>query len=179
MKKIIKPIFILIFISIFQSCQTLPNKGIINEQLQNLQELGTSEYKLSKVIIAEDNQWYSIGDRKVVITMKASVKAGVDFSEIKIININNDEKSISLSLPKSKIILLDIKPNDIKYNFLKTTLARSEFTNKELNEIQVLGEKSIKDKISELNILEDANKNAKLFLTNWLKLSGFNKIKFS
>lgn len=172
-------IIVILSILFVQSCQTLPNKGVINEQLQNLQELGTSEYKLSKVIIAEDDQWYTIGDRKVVITMKASVKAGIDFSKIKIINIDNLKKSILLTLPKSKIILLDIKPNDIKYNFLKTTLARSKFTNQELNEIQKLGEKSIRKKISELNILEDANKNAELFLTNWLKLSGFNKIKFS
>jgi len=127
-------------------------KGDIEEQLRDLQELGTSEYVLNKIIIAEDNQWYTIGDRKVVITMTASLKAGVDFSEIKLIEIDNESKIISLKVPNSKIILLDIKPEDIKYDFVKVSSTRSEFSNKELNDIQILGEKNIKEKIKELNI---------------------------
>lgn len=148
----------------------------IEEQIKNLQEFGTSEYVLSKIIIAEDNQWYTIGDRKVIITMKASVVAGIDFSKIEIENVNNN--SISLKLPKPKIILLDIKPEDIEYNFFDISSTRSAFTNKELNDIQILGEKSIKGKIEDLKILDEANKNANLFLNKWLKSIGFKKINF-
>lgn len=153
-------------------------KGEIEEQLRDLQELGTSEYVLNKIIIAEDNQWYTIGDRKVVITMTASLKAGVDFSEIKLVEIDNESKIITLQVPNSKIILLDIKPEDIKYDFVKVSSTRSEFSNKELNDIQILGEKNIQEKIKELNILKDADKNAQLFLKNWLNSMGFNQIKF-
>jgi len=167
---------ILFFFFILIGCKPSINKEEIEEQMKNLQEFGTSEYVLSKIIIAEDNQWYTIGDRKVIITMKASVIAGVDFSKIEIKNISNN--SISLKLPKSKIILLDIKPEDIEYNFFKVSLTRSEFTNKELNDIQILGEKSIKGKIKDLKILNEAAKNANLFLTNWLKTIGFEKINF-
>ena len=172
----INPITIfLIFIII--SCKPTINKEGIEEQMRSLQEFGTSEYVLSKIIIAEDNQWYTLGDRKVIITMKASVIAGIDFSKIEIKNITNN--SISLKIPKSKIILLDIKPEDIEYNFFKVSSTRSDFTNKELNDIQILGEKSIKGKIEDLKILDEADKNANLFLTNWLKNIGFKKINFS
>jgi hypothetical protein len=153
-------------------------KGDIEQQLKDLQELGTSEYVLNKIIIAEDDQWYTVGDRKVVITMTATVKAGVDFSEIELIEIDKESKLIKLQIPKSKIILLDIKPEDIKYDFVKISSTRFEFSNKELNDIQILGEKSIKEKIKDLNILEDSDKNAQLFLKNWLNSMGFNQVKF-
>jgi hypothetical protein len=55
---------------------------------------------------------------------------------------------------------------------------RSEFSNKELNDIQVLGEKDILEKIKDLGILEEAEKNAKLFLDNWVKLLGFEDIYY-
>lgn len=73
----------LVFCLALLSCDTEElKKGEIEEQLRDLQELGTSEYVLNKIIIAEDNQWYSIGDRKVVISMTASLKAGVDFLKL-------------------------------------------------------------------------------------------------
>lgn len=168
----------LLCLFVFFNCEDVPNKQKIEKQIQNLQELGTSEYILNKIIIAEDNQWYTIGDKKVIITMKASLKAGVDFSKIKIQNIDN-KNSITLKMPKSKIILLDIKPEDIKYNFFKVSLTRANFSNKELNDIQILGEKNIRKKISDLEILKEANENAKLFLKNWLQSFGFKKINFT
>lgn len=168
---------ILMLLLLISGCNSSINKEEIEEQMKSLQEFGTSEYVLSKIIIAEDDQWYTIGDRKVIITMKASIIAGIDFSKIEIENMNNNE--ITLKLPKSKIILLDIKPEDIEYNFFKVSLTRSDFTNKELNDIQILGEKSIKGKIDDLKILNEADKNANLFLTNWLKSIGFKKINFS
>jgi hypothetical protein len=167
----------ILFFFILIGCKPPIDKEGLEEQMKSLQEFGTSEYVLSKIIIAEDNQWYTVGERKVIITMKASVIAGIDFSKIEIKNISNN--SISLKLPKAKIILLDIKPDDIEYNFFKVSLTRSAFTNKELNDIQILGEKSITGKIEDLKILDEAGKNANLFLTNWLKNIGFTKINFS
>ncbi|WP_339626756.1 DUF4230 domain-containing protein [uncultured Winogradskyella sp.] len=171
-------LLLLLFCLTFINCESKLNKGLVEAQLKDLQELGTSEYTLNKIIIAEDNQWYTIGDRKAVITMTASLKSGIDFSDIKIIDMNTEEKSITLQLPSSKIILLDINPDDIKYDFIKISSTRSKFSNKELNDIQILGEKSVREKIKDLGILEDADKNAKLFLTNWLNSMGLNQIKF-
>lgn len=177
MKQKLKLLFLLSCLT-FINCESKLNKGIIEAQLKDLQELGTSEYTLNKIIIAEDKQWYTIGDRKAVITMTASLKSGIDFSDIKITDMNTEEKSITLQLPSPKIILLDISPDDIKYDFIKISSTRSKFSNKELNDIQILGEKSVREKIKDLGILEDADKNAKLFLINWLKSMGINQIKF-
>lgn len=39
-----------------------------------------------------------------------------------------------------------------------------------------MGEKSIKDKISEMKLEEEAAKKSRKFLENWLRMSGFNEI---
>ena len=96
-------LLLLLFCLTFINCESKLNKGLVEAQLKDLQELGTSEYTLNKIIIAEDNQWYTIGDRKAVITMTASLKSGIDFSDIKITDMNTEEKSITLQLPKSSL----------------------------------------------------------------------------
>lgn len=41
-------------------------------------ELGTVEYTITKVVKADDNaDWYKFGDRKILFTVKATMKAGI------------------------------------------------------------------------------------------------------
>jgi hypothetical protein len=61
---------------------------------------------------------------------------------------------------------------------LKASFARSEFTNDELNQIQIMGEEDIRKKIDELGILKEATKNSKSFLKNWFKLLGFKTVNY-
>ncbi len=168
-----------IVLMLMLSCSSTPDKVTVENRLRNMQELGTTEYVLSKIIVAEDKQWYAVGEKQVIISMKASLKAGIDMSKIKVVDVNRLSNTIVLDLPKSKIILLDINPEDIKYEFVNVAFSRYNFTNEELNEIEVLGEKNIRQKIAELNILTDADNNAKNFLLNWLKSIGFKQIKFT
>jgi hypothetical protein len=149
----------------------------LKSQLSNLKQLGTLEYDLSKILIVDDSQWYSIGERKALISLKANLVAGIDFEKIEILNFK-ENKYIRIRLPEPEIILLNIPPDKIEFSVLKTSYMRSEFSNKELNDIQVLGEKDILEKIKDLGILEEAEKNAKLFLDNWVKLLGFEDIYY-
>jgi len=168
-----------ILILILSSCGNKEmSKGEVQARLKNLQELGTVEYTLSKVLSVDDNQWYSAGDRKVLMSMKADLKAGVDFSKIVVANLDHSNKSIELKMPPAKIILLDIQPDKIKYELINVSATRADFTNDELNQIQILGEKDIESKLEELGILKEADKNAKLFIKSWLKMMGFETVNF-
>lgn len=173
---------IFIFISallLLSSCEPEGmSKGDVQARLKNLQELGTVEYTLSKVLAVDDNQWYSAGDRKVLMSMKADLKAGVDFSKIEVTSIDKSEKTIELKMPPAKVILLDIQPDKIKYELIHVSATRGDFTNDELNQIQILGEEDINSKLEELGILKEADKNAKLFITSWLKMMGFATVNF-
>tara|TARA_B100001287_G_C22686402_1_gene533936 strand:- start:8091 stop:8636 length:546 start_codon:yes stop_codon:yes gene_type:complete len=148
---------------------------IIKQRLAELNQLGTVEYDLSKVLILDDDYWLTIGERKALITAKANLIAGIDFKKIEILDFE-PKSHIKVKLPKPKIILLNIPPEKIEFSVLKSSYLRSEFSNEELNEIQVLGEKDIRKKINDLGILDQASENGKIFLESWLKLLGFKTI---
>ena len=55
----------------------------------------------------DDNDWYTIGDRKALINLKAYLVAGIDFQKIEVTDFEPDN-FIKLSMPKAEIILLNI-----------------------------------------------------------------------
>lgn len=147
----------------------------IKKSLEELSSLGTVEYDLSKLLIVDDEQWFAIGERKAIINLKANIVAGVDFKKIKIKNIK--KKDITILMPDAEIIYLNIPPDKINFAVLKSSFLRDDFSNNELNKIQILGEKDIKKKIKQLGILKEASKNATELVKNWLKMVGFEKIE--
>jgi len=174
-----QPFLVTLVLLIFFSCSKEElTESIIKQRLAEINQLGTVEYDLSKVLIVDDEQWYTYGERKALINIEANVVAGIDFKKIEVTNLvpNN---SIDLKLPDPEIILLNIPPSKIRFSVLKASFARSEFTNDELNQIQIMGEKDIRKKIDELGILKEATKNSKSFLKNWFKLLGFKTVNYS
>ena len=79
-------------------------------------------------------------------------------------------------MPLGKIISLNIPPDEIKVLFSETALLRNNFSNKEINTIEIMGEKDIKLKIKDIGIELEAAKNAKNFLDKWLRMSGFKEV---
>jgi len=65
-------------IVLFTSCsQTLEEK--MNHKFSALKEtaeLGTVEYTIKKIIKANDETFYSVGDRKILMSCRATMKAG-------------------------------------------------------------------------------------------------------
>mgnify|MGYP006935506638 CR=1 FL=1 len=163
----------------FISCtkeKNLPNEDQILNKVSEMSTLGTVEYNLTKIIQVDDKQWYSIGPRKILLGCKAYVKAGIDFRQIKIVEINDSLKSIKVEIPEPKILIVSIPPNEIKVINTNIGMFRGNFTNLELNDIQKQAEEDINNKIQDLNILFDAKKNGKLFLQNFFRNLGFQRI---
>ena len=186
MKKIIL-FFIIFFISIFfQACNKIDevlhediDQSEIEERMKNLSTLGTVEYSFTKTIKSSDEQFYTIGARQILMSCKAYVKAGVNFEKISISKIDKTNKSIELLLPKAEIILLNIPAEEIKIELETTGMLRSKFSNDEIQKIQVLAEKDIKNKVNDLDILSKAESNASIFLDKWIRSFGFNSVKIS
>jgi len=164
------------------SCQMGENYGKLKEQankISTLSELGTVEYVISKIVKADDNaNWYKYGDRKILFTCKASLKAGIDLSNLNDndIKTNFSEKSISVILPKAKLLSINIRPDDVNLIYEKVSLTRSSFTNKDRDMIMAQGEKDIWEGAEGFGILKDAEGNAKSFLEALLKQAGYEKI---
>lgn len=148
-------------------------------QLTELSELGTVEYTVKKAVMAKgDTAWYKIGDRKVIYTIEASLKAGVDMSNFSLesIKINEEHKTVEVTLPHAKLLVLNIKPESEKKEWEKVGLLRSNFTAEERNLVLREGEKSIREDVKKLGILEDAEKNARSFFQSLFKSMGYQSV---
>ena len=101
-------LLVLVSSILLSSCNNNPNVSpdVITEnkingnkvvnQMKNLSSLGTVEYSFSKIIATSDDQWFSLGDRKILMTCKAYLKAGVDFGKITVPFIDADKKAIEV-----------------------------------------------------------------------------------
>src|SRR5512139_157583 len=114
----------------------------MNEVLafKEMSELATVEYIVTKIVKAEDNQtWYKFGDRKILMSCEASIKAGIDFSKINEGDVTIEGKSISLVLPKAHFISMNIKPEDVRVEYVETGLFRDDFTTAERDALLAQG----------------------------------------
>ncbi len=167
--------FILLLATIF-SCK---KENKINEvfAIREMSELATVEYLVTKIIKASDDQtWYKIGDRKILMSCEASIKAGIDLSSIKEDNVTIEGKSISLVLPKAHLISVNIKPENIKVEYQETGLFRSDFSVAEKDALMTQGEKQIRGSVDSLGVIQTAETNATLFISNYLKQLGYHRI---
>lgn len=143
-------------------------------------ELGTVEYTVRQIIRNSDESWKLFGDRKVLFSVKAKVKAGIDMDKMKDDDVRVRGKSIKMTLPEPKIVALNIKPDDVKLEYSKVSALRSEYSQKEYDEILKAGEKSIRNDAALRNsIIADAEENAREFFEVLLRGSGFTDINIS
>jgi hypothetical protein len=155
---------------------TPPPAGIITA-MQQMQDLATAEYTITKVVKANDNQtWFKIGDRKILITCEATVKAGIDFAEMDTRYVSKNGKSISIQLPPPKIVTVNIPPEKIRVAFQDIGFFRSQFSIAEQTDLMQQAEKQIVAKAASLGILEDAKNNTRTWLLGYLSALGFEQI---
>lgn len=148
-------------------------------ELTEMNELGTVEYKVTKVIKASDDaKWYQFGDRKILFQCTAILKAGVDLNKFdpSKIKVNEEEKSIMLTLPKAELLSFNLPPESAKMVYEKVAITRFDFSARERNLLLQQGEKEILDNVSTLGILQDAEKNAAAFFKSLLSQMGFESI---
>ena len=163
---------------IMAGCQDDSNK---KEQdilaLKEINELVTVEYVVNKIIKASDDKtWYKVGDRKILMTCEATLKAGIDFSAITAEHIRVSNKQVTLTLPHATLFSVSIKPEDIKVAYEETGAFRSSFTNRERDMLAAQAQKQIKDSADSLGVLQTAEANASLFTSNFLRNMGYEKV---
>lgn len=146
-------------------------------EIRQIGTLSTTEYTLGKIVKLDDEgEWYTFGDRKMLISCKAKVKAGVDLSKIKDEDIKINGKKIEISLPAAEITSFDMDPKLMKTEMVEVTGFRFQFTQEETNAILKKGETAIRKEMKDLNILNDAEKNATIFIKDFYKQLGFEEV---
>lgn len=181
-KKLMVQILVSIcFFALFSCKQDISYKQMEEQvgKITSLTELGTVEYVVTKIVKANDNAtWYKFGDRKILFSCKAILKAGIDLSKLEDSDIkaNIEKKSISITLPEAELLSVNLKPENIKLIYEKTSITRSSFSNKERDAVLAQGEADILKSVPDMGIFDDAENNAKLFLEAFFKQAGFTDV---
>jgi hypothetical protein len=168
-------IFLLLLLLV--SCKSRETK--MNEvfALKEMSELATVEYTVTKIVKANDDKtWYKLGDRKILMSCSARIKAGIDLSVITESNVHIDGKKIDLILPSAHIISFNMKPEDIHVEYQETGLFRDQFSSEERDILMRQGETQIRNSTEALGVLQTAETNASLFMSNYLKSLGYERI---
>ena len=146
--------------------------GVVTE----MSELGTVEYTIAKIIKASDTKFYTIGDRKILFSCRATMKAGIDMAEFSKKDVKIKGKEITITLPQPKVLAFNMPPEQAKLEYEKVGALRFDFTAEDRNNLLRQGEEAILADAANLGILEDAKKNAKMFFEALLAQAGFEEI---
>ena len=146
-------------------------------EVKNIGMLSTTEYTVGKIVqLSDKGEWYTWGDRKILMSCKARIKAGINMSAIRDGDIVANGKRIEITLPAPEIVSFEMDPDEIRTEMVDVNGFRAPFTQAEKNKIMQLGEQSIRKDMTALNILNDAEKNAKAFLNDFYTELGFEEV---
>lgn len=146
-------------------------------EIRSIGTLSTTEYTLGKVIHWNDEgEWYAYGDRRILLSCKARVKAGVNLNAIKESDIAVDGKKITIQLPPPEIVSFEMDPDLVRTEMTDVNGFRSDFSQVDKSKVLQKGEESIRKDLKKLNILDEAEQNAKIFIVDFYKNLGFEQV---
>ncbi len=182
LKNVIWPMILLAAV-LLSSCNKEEKESAWQQRIRQVSELGTVQYTVQKVVSNSDETWQIFGNRKILFSFKAVIKAGIDMDKFdtESVRISVDKKhktkSISLVLPLPEVLSYNISPDDVKVVYHQVSFLRTEYSVEELNAIEAKGELELKeDKELTDMILKDARQNAAIFMEMLLRENGFTNV---
>lgn len=149
-------------------------------QIQQLQRLETVRFSMDKIISGEHQNPYLpkflVGDR-LLLVVHGEVIAGVDLSQLEPQNVSLHDRSISLRLPKSQILLTRIDNSRTRVYSRDTGLFSSPDPNLE-SQVRQEAERELQEAALQDNILKTADDNARTTLSALLRSLGFANVEF-
>lgn len=141
-------------------------------------ELGTVEYTITKLIMANDDAFYKYGERKIIFSCSTTMKAGIDLKDFnkEDVEISKDGKTVVVNLPHPKVLSFNMAAEDIKLEYAKVSGMRTGFNTDERNDLLKQGEKAILEDAPNLGIFEDAKENATEFFKALLAQCGYETV---
>ena len=172
-------LFFLLLIGLITSCSEEtkdPPKADVYE-VKNIGLLSTSEYTIGKIIkLSDPPEWYKVGDRKILMSCKAKIKAGVDLKKIKDGDITVQGNTITIVLPPAEYTSFTMDPKLTHTEMESVSGLRQGFTQQEKFHYMKQAEKAIKRDMKDTKILRDARDNASAFLQDFYEQMGYEKV---
>ena len=164
-------------------CRRSSLQELLSERIQALSqtsELGTVEYTVRKAVRARDEgEWFKLGNRRILFTCTAYLKAGINLDRIPLDKIVVDEqnRSVAMVLPHATVLTINIPPEEIRLEFEDVTGFRQHFSDRERQTLLRQGERDIIRELPNLGILDEAETNAEEFFRTMLEQMGFENIQ--
>ena len=135
---------IVVLAALIFACQTRQDPADKVLAIREMGDLATTEYTVTKIIKATDDKtWYKLGDRKILISVEAVLKSGIDLTQVKKENIKVEGTSITLTLPPPKLISINIPPEKIRVEYEEVGIFRTGFDNAERDALLAQAENQI------------------------------------
>lgn len=182
-------IYIALVFAFFSCTETNePNTNVYD--IREVGTLSTTEYTVTKVVKLDDEHglwdiwekwddirsWTKFGDRKILISCRAKIKAGVDLKKIRKNDIHVNGKTVAIVLPAAEITDFTMEPKHIKTEVESVSWFRDHFTQKEKNDFLKQGEEAIRRDLDNSGIYSNAEDEAEIFITDFYKRQGFEKV---
>ncbi len=175
-----RTLLILSLISVLFSCAEEikePPKPDVYE-IRDIGMLSTTEYTVGKIVKLDDppKEWYKYGDRKILMSCKAKIKAGVNLKSLEEGDIEVSGNTVIIQLPPAEITSFTVDPKTVQTEMESITGFRDNFSQGEKNNFLQQAEESIRHDLNETSILQDAEDNAARFLTEFYKQLGYEEV---
>lgn len=169
------------------SGEATPTPGSMAEQISTSGKLHVTEYKVHKIVTANDlkqlegtifKHKYSltlpVGDRKVAIPVDAVFKAYIDFGKVTPadIEVTASPRTVSVTLPQPEVELTSSKVDHKGIREYRNGL-RSRFSDAELSEFERQGRAAIENAMPTEKIRAQARRNGADLLIPVLVKAGF------
>lgn len=154
------------------------NSSIIMNKLTAIQELATVKYNYTGVVSYRDaiklfQMNVPLTEKSFIFKYNAYLKAGVDFSRMKVELY--DEGKVHVSMPRAQIFDIVIDENSVRV-FNETDNAFNPIKIGDYNKALLQEKATIRQDAIDNGLLKDANRQAELMLKSFLKEMGFDEV---
>ena len=155
---------------------------IVKEQLVSVKELTTLKYRYTNVGSFEnDNEFYGIKipftTKKFIISYDGEISAGIDLEKAKV-DINDEKKSINISLPQAKILSHQIDEDSLTIFDEKESIF-NQLKIKDFSEFRKNEMKKTEQELLEKGFLEEASKKSKDAIIEILNINPLIKDEYT
>lgn len=178
------------FLFLFLGCESTSQPEAQVYDIREIGTLSTTEYTVTKVVKLDDQHglweiwekwddirsWTKFGDRKILISCRAKIKAGIDLKKIRKEDVHVNGSTIAIVLPAAEVTEFTMEPKHIKTEVESVSWFRDHFTQKEKNDFLKQGEAAIRRDLENSGIYSNAEYEAEVFITDFYKRQGFEKV---
>lgn len=144
---------------------------IVKQTLEKSSELTAGKLRLTGILDYDDNGIPVLTNGKFKMKYEAEVRAGIDVSKIKIDDVDNENKVITVSVPKAEILGAEVDPASLEF-FDKSITILDLKKEEDVAKAQAEAKEDIIEKASQSGLLELADKQSEDLITGILS-TGF------